>query len=370
MGCVGSKKFVVDEDNFGFGQTCYEIYTSLGLTNKQLDLLYTAFYDMDADNSGSIRLDEFLIYFGLETDTFTERLFGMFDLERSKCLNFMCYVATLWYFLSLESKKVGGFAYRLYDSMNNGVLTIPVIEDMMKAINAHDPANATKIEVAITKLPGYGERKPLVPLNAFLEWAEIHQTIFASMLTSQYKLRSQLFGSKFWKNLELKRSEDAIMSDVKFDISLKDKMSAALAEHVARVRRSEVEKAKLLSNGKVATRTRITMVMVNKLNPGKGKKREGKGEGSENYVAPVKAANAYKDVTLEDEISAIPKMNSQQAAVKKEVPKAQRHRRSIFKPNLVIEEKAPQSSKIEPVGGVPPGSPSNQKKSKKSNKGK
>ena len=53
MGCTFSKrKFVVNSLIEGQDQAALNVLTELGLTSREIDVLYTAFWDMDADNSG------------------------------------------------------------------------------------------------------------------------------------------------------------------------------------------------------------------------------------------------------------------------------------------------------------------------------
>lgn len=53
MGCVISKKvFVVNPDIEGQDQAALNVMYELGLSKRDIDVLYTAFWDMDADESG------------------------------------------------------------------------------------------------------------------------------------------------------------------------------------------------------------------------------------------------------------------------------------------------------------------------------
>ena len=49
MGCGYSKHFLVDEDVPGQDSLANEIFKQLHLTQNDVDILYTAFCDMDAD---------------------------------------------------------------------------------------------------------------------------------------------------------------------------------------------------------------------------------------------------------------------------------------------------------------------------------
>ena len=53
MGCTLSKRqFVVNAKIEGQDQAALNVLLELGLTKRDIDVLYTAFWDMDADESG------------------------------------------------------------------------------------------------------------------------------------------------------------------------------------------------------------------------------------------------------------------------------------------------------------------------------
>ena len=362
MGCITTKVFQINEDVFGFDEESHQLYKSLGLTSNELNLLYTAFYDMDSDSSGAIRLDEFLVYFGLERGPFYSKVFGMFDIEDIKCMNFAMYVCTLWYVLSLDTRKIPGFAFRVYDPKNYSVLSFPIIEDMLKAINNGDSAISMKIQGAIEKLPGYGERRALVSLENYLIWSEQQNMIFAPVLTLIYQLRSALIGQSFWKKLESRRIDDDEMSDIKFDVNLKEKIARTNLHFIQRMRRLEVERAKQMGGKKEGTRTRLTVIMINKLKPKKSENMREAKEKTDQFTLPkgymdgkdideiLDSADGSSKSSRNNSNRSAPSPEKGETSASKTLPKEKRHRRSIFKPNLVIEAPPPKSSKKGKVG--------------------
>ena len=80
MGCIVSKKkFVPNSDVEGQDESAMEIFQLLGLSQKDIDLLFTAFWDIDADNSGLIRPIELFNYFEVEETNFNLNIFSLFD---------------------------------------------------------------------------------------------------------------------------------------------------------------------------------------------------------------------------------------------------------------------------------------------------
>lgn len=60
-----------------------EVFSTLGLTKREIDLLYTAFWDIDADGSGQIRPSELFNYFEVEGTPFEVSIFTLFDEGQS-----------------------------------------------------------------------------------------------------------------------------------------------------------------------------------------------------------------------------------------------------------------------------------------------
>jgi Ca2+-binding EF-hand superfamily protein len=91
MGCA-NVKFEPDEDIPGQDQLALTVFNKLKITDREIDLLYTAFLDIDADTSGFIRYDEFRKYFQLEKTSFNDLLFNLFDTDDSDYINFFEFV--------------------------------------------------------------------------------------------------------------------------------------------------------------------------------------------------------------------------------------------------------------------------------------
>jgi Ca2+-binding EF-hand superfamily protein len=67
------------------------------LSATEVNKLYEAYLDIDADGSGFIRADEFRAYFKIEPTRFNNKLFGSFDADGNGYLNFMEFVAAVNY---------------------------------------------------------------------------------------------------------------------------------------------------------------------------------------------------------------------------------------------------------------------------------
>lgn len=334
MGCGSSKTFVIDEDVFGFDSRSKKFYERLGLSNRDLDMLFTSFFDMDSDSSGAIRIEEFLIYFEVEMNEINKKIFGIF--EDDDCLSFTTYVCTLWYFLSIDTKRIGSLLYRMFDKQNDDCMSIPQIQAALKIVNQDELGNFSKIDKAIESLPTYGERRTVVTLRQFTVWSEKNQVIFMPMTKAQFILREKLIGNDFWLTQEEKREKTNELNDPLIDINLRQTISDLKFEHANFIRKKQLSNRGFQAVNKGPGRNRFTHIMVSKLNKDNMPKREKKGEVSTSG-APIGGSGG--------------------GSVKKGPPVTEnRRRRSVFKPNL-----APKASD----GKVAPSNSSSKGGSKK-----
>ena len=84
---IGLREFVPSEDITGQDKTALDILIKF-MTKEQIDQLWTIYCEIDVDQSGSIRDDEFRAFFSMEKDPFNQKLFSCFDADDSGYLNF------------------------------------------------------------------------------------------------------------------------------------------------------------------------------------------------------------------------------------------------------------------------------------------
>lgn len=84
---LGGREFVPSEGVTGQDEVAYEILLKI-ISKKQVDKMWSCYCEIDADQSGSIRDDEFRAFFKLEKGAFNQKLFGCFDADHSGYLNF------------------------------------------------------------------------------------------------------------------------------------------------------------------------------------------------------------------------------------------------------------------------------------------
>ena len=84
---LGSRQFIPTEGVTGQDKVARDILLKF-LTKRQIDKMWGCYCEIDVDQSGSIRDDEFRAFFKLEKGAFNSKLFGCFDADHSGYLNF------------------------------------------------------------------------------------------------------------------------------------------------------------------------------------------------------------------------------------------------------------------------------------------
>lgn len=77
--CSSRVEFIVDENKLGCNEASMVFVQMLFLSKADLDILMTAFCDIDADRSGTIRFDEFMAYFRIDRTKFNEAVFSLLE---------------------------------------------------------------------------------------------------------------------------------------------------------------------------------------------------------------------------------------------------------------------------------------------------
>ena len=95
------KKFEINESIPGQDTSAYKSLKRLFLEDNEIDLFFKAYCEIDADNSGSIRDDEFRAFFRMEKNPFNQKLFSMFDSDNSGFLNFFEFTCSVRFALNV-----------------------------------------------------------------------------------------------------------------------------------------------------------------------------------------------------------------------------------------------------------------------------
>jgi hypothetical protein len=87
------------------------MFNTMSLSIKSIETLYEIFQLIDADGSGEIDIDEFLIYFRLQKSRFAKRAFQVLDADGSDEIDFGEFVLGLYNFCTFDNLSLCRFAF-------------------------------------------------------------------------------------------------------------------------------------------------------------------------------------------------------------------------------------------------------------------
>ena len=132
MGC-GHSAFDEMMENKEFAENVRQLQ-AMQFSVSEVKKLYSIFRCVDVDNSGSIALSELLAHIDLPRTSFTEKIFSIFDDDKSGEIDFKEFVMSLWNYCTLTKNTLDVFAFDLYDKDGSGELSAPEIARMTRDI--------------------------------------------------------------------------------------------------------------------------------------------------------------------------------------------------------------------------------------------
>lgn len=107
MGCApSSTAFDVAFATHAFQQNMIQ-FSAMQFTKSEIRKLYNIFTTVDVDGSGSIALAELLAHIDIARTPFTEKIFSIFDDDKSGEIDFREFVLSLWNYCTLTKATLG-----------------------------------------------------------------------------------------------------------------------------------------------------------------------------------------------------------------------------------------------------------------------
>jgi Ca2+-binding EF-hand superfamily protein len=221
MGCTVSFHYSVERTVVGRNQDCTDLLYTLSLQKLDLDILFTAFTDIDADDSGTIRFDELFAYFRIEPTKFNETVFGYCDVDRRGYLTFLDFVIGIWLFLTVDQSELGGYAFILFDMDCTGILDCEEIINLIHIIH-----NKTTIQSVATLqvLESLKLSKESFTCEKFQYWTRTHLSLLEPAQTLQLNLRKNLIGDNYWQQKTVFRKAQPQFSNLNYIYNLKQRV--------------------------------------------------------------------------------------------------------------------------------------------------
>lgn len=201
----------------------YRQFLALKLSKSEVKQLFKIYRKIDSDNSGSIDIIEMLTYLDIENTTFNQRVFSIFDMNRSGKVDFREFVLSLWNYCTLGNATLDIFTFDLYDKDRSGVLSNSEVEQMVIDLYGRNYQQNQKASSVIHELKQI-EKHGTFNVGKFAEFAKYHQGMLFPAFQLQYMLQGKILGHSFWSKCSDRRIE---LSKGKY-ISLRELMEVHL----------------------------------------------------------------------------------------------------------------------------------------------
>jgi len=123
MGCSLQKNRFRPSNVQGQGAEVLALASRLGLSRRELDVVWRCFLSFDLDKSNSISVHEFLVCANLEhAETIGKLFFRLWDGDKSGSLDFTEFLMSVWAIGSAGHSNLCVFAFQLFDFDGNGRL--------------------------------------------------------------------------------------------------------------------------------------------------------------------------------------------------------------------------------------------------------
>jgi Ca2+-binding EF-hand superfamily protein len=169
-----------------------------------VDLLYTAFRQIDLSADGMVSLGEFYDYFECPKTPFTDMLFKVLDQDKSGDIDFKEFSIILWNYLSYDFKTLAAFTFSLWDTDKSQVLEKQEIIEMVTAVyGATRFAQNRRLEDVMKHLGLDGDGD--VTLKEFQWMCRRYPLLIHPAHATQRMLRERVVSERYWHKLTRRR---------------------------------------------------------------------------------------------------------------------------------------------------------------------
>lgn len=177
-------------------------FAALGWKRRTIEKFWRLFCKINR-SSGAIQLEHFLDYFDLDWTKWTERCFKYFDTTGGGDIDFLEFMVSVWNVCTFKIDSLSNFTFDMYDLDDDGELSIPEIENMVKELFGDGGG-----KLCARKAIEYAaERGGALNLNAFISFTASHQMLLFPMFQIQRRLQKKVFGIQFWEEIERSSKE-------------------------------------------------------------------------------------------------------------------------------------------------------------------
>ena len=184
----------------------HQLFLRLGIDFWSLVALRFDFDRIDADRTLTIDIEEFLQHFQFTFKTpLIQKVFGAFDLNGSRDLDFAEFVVCTWNYGSCSAAELNAYFFDMYDPQHKGVLQEKTLLQMVSDAYGHH--NMAKTCQAALERAGFmkqvsrapGVRGVTMTRTEFVTFAGKNPALFFPMATLQRQVCAKIGPKGFWK---------------------------------------------------------------------------------------------------------------------------------------------------------------------------
>lgn len=365
MGCTITSEFRVDDGVFGRSQLSANLLHNLGFSNKHLDILYTAFADIDANESGAVRINEVLKYFGIDNTKYMRVVFGQFEKDGCGCLNFLEFVVSIWNFLTIADFLLGQFTFELCENKVGGMIqsedVIGIIDELYSNIG-----DGKKKKMAFDMIAKLKANRETFSQSTYKQYLAAHKSALFPLESIHTSLRVNIIGETYWQLQTEARTKVSgsieQMAIVRTQVDTVRKEEMKMLYRKKRAGAEELQRAASLKREQsVYKKLADTLTKKTKTSRDKKKTQKKQKVAVSNVINDEVAHNSSKNLKEEAQSDAFDKLSKETTLPNDEKPNVQlsdiiqlptsdRKRRSSMllmkKPNLLGEDVVKRKASI------------------------
>ncbi len=257
MGC-GNSSIVPYEPINIIEKGHHALLLDIGFTRHSIDQLYSKFLEVDVDNTNSLSAQEWFIFFEIEPSALILNFLKILDMDNSGELSFTEFIFSVWNFLTLDSRSLGGFVFLMctssliYRSATKKMENAIDIDDFIEKLTSLHTKSTEEGKRAVQQAIARG-RKRWKQTHLYSDQAEVfcyeNQSLVVPLVKLRDKFRDKLIGRPFWEDMTNFRNDDDDLNKYDYIFVVRDELiridieSTKLEEKEARKREIAAKKA-------------------------------------------------------------------------------------------------------------------------------
>eukprot|EP00753_Platysulcus_tardus_P016563 PLAT5831.1.p1 GENE.PLAT5831.1~~PLAT5831.1.p1 ORF type:complete len:300 (+),score=93.80 PLAT5831.1:39-902(+) len=180
------------------------LFPFLNIQDEERAEYYDVFRSIDEDFSMTISLEEFHNYFGFVRTPFSDRAFGIMDLDNSGALDFYEFVGGVWNVGSCSDRQLMKVAFDIFDLDGNGTLDFEECAELLRMIHNSDVLEDSMM-AAVRRMDSDGDGA--LDIADFLRLRRRYPSVTQPAFQLREILWRRMFGRRYWKRVQRARME-------------------------------------------------------------------------------------------------------------------------------------------------------------------